>query len=805
MYKFPHGNRQAIVTTEHFFDAIDLPPFSVEDFAPGDQPKAVQDYCSYVLSTFNYQGIRPRGMLLRMDDEGVYYPTLELLTADNKQGAASDVIMRVGYVIGMDDALNITVANLMHTRDAKGSYHRPAFVSASLYVTHDAMFSKRSGTVVIDLSAAATGDYAVSMPNIIYSADADECYPVRVSSSMYHVRSRPTSGGELLASKDGVFRLVPDEAFMVNLLTMGIVDDEGSVTFSIGLNGITTTSPDRKYRVTDVFDAQINGLVVPVYVREYSMADDVGTEEFPDGNETHEEWQLREQAINLPTFIPVLRDARVDKFVDPALIAPWTVKTPLGEYQTNFLKLGSGNLLDVCQFWGEHEQYRVDAVGAVGEILLSITHAPEDAKPVTEIHRVKLRDMRYHLPGDARQSNFRRVGDPTIAIVGCQDFTGKPSVLIDDTGLQIKVAFTGNLNLDSGGWALNGQSVVPLCKVDGRELGYKFKVVGWYPELRLVRKDPVITAKGDDDQKIPPHLVEVGYGVYLAALVEGQEAMPRASFANASSQKLHDMKSVINFARGLGASHRQKEKVADNPHHLTREDLQSHGLKVSGTLLMRADSVTVQSEKPLTTTSKGITLTGDPVFIAPDDVDNEGKVLAELVEDGVLRVASQDEIMAGTTGEFAHDPKRMLDAVMNMAVVKPACIDTIGAMLWFYHTVATGIMRPFPEWHTLSFDDKRKAYPMSIDGILYGFNDDEASVRRLYMLRANLSDVSAAEWDLMLDTMTPNTVEVVRKGILADLCIRHDSAVTVNPAYFCGKTAEILGKERYVAPAAEAE
>lgn len=639
MYKFPHGNRQATVMAESYFDAIDLPPFAVDAFPPEARPKAIRDYCSYVLSTFNHQGIRPRGMLLRLDDNGIYYPTLELLTADNKQGAVSDGV-RVGYTVTMDERLDAIVKVLSATADGDDAYNWPPVVTASLYVTTDGQFSKRSGTVSVNPSRAGANAISVSLPNIEYAAGNVRKFPVKISTSLYATRSRGMDGGSLSVNADGGFHLITSTGFIRNLMDIGILDNDTAGIFSIGLNGIILSGSNGIDKVTDVFDAQINAMIVPPYVPTPPADGNMVHEMHGENGEKYDEWKAREQAYNTPALIPVIHPARVDKFVDPTVHAPWAVKTPSGAYATNFLKLGSGNLLDVSQFWGEQDKYRLDADGSVGELLLSISRNLGEAGERTEIHRVKLNAMRFYLEQDAYSVDYRKVGESTIGMAGCEDAEGNPSELIPETGMGLKVAFSGNLRLNNGSWALNGQSVVPICPEGSPVRGYVFKVLGWYPELRMVRKDLLPEAGDDADQMIPPHLVECAYGAYLAGLVDGQEAMPRSVFVNQPTKKLISMTDVLNFARGLAAKHVKQEKVADNPLSLTKEDVKlddSVGLKVSGTLLMRGDSETVQSEKPLTTTSQGITLTGDPVTItgtievtaARDDVENKGAAEAE--------------------------------------------------------------------------------------------------------------------------------------------------------------------------------
>lgn len=620
MYKFPYGKRMATMTPESFFDCIDLPAFSVDAFAPEARAKAIRDYCSYVLSTFNYNGLKPRGMLLRLDIEGAYFPTIELLNADGKQGVAPDNI-RLGYVVTMTEQLDAVVTSLLTAKDSVEIHRHPSDVVAAIYVVTDGMFSKRSGTVTFSPRQAALNAVTVELPNLNYTGKCDIARPVKFSQSLYASRCRSLSAGDLNVTADGQFHFVPTKDFLRNLMVMNIVDHDESATFSFGLNGLTLSVHNEKDRVTDLYTAQLNGLIVPPYVHEIPADTAVVIESAVDGKETYEEWHAREAAFNTPELLPVIYPARAGKFVDPNLITPWTVKTPTGEYATSFLKLGSGNLFDVFQFWGEQEHYRIDADAGIADLLIAITHRVEVGEPIVEYHKVSLPEMRFYLEEDARNPHHRKLTNQCQAIVGTRDYFGNPSSLVMDIGLAVRVTLTGSLNLDQGSWALNGQNVFAFAREGDPAHDYQFKILGWTPRMRALRVNNAVDLSSEDEveARIPVHLLDIAYGAYLAGLVEGQEAMPRAVFASQPSKPLHDVVSALNFARGMAAKHvRQEEprKEADNPCSIKKEDVQLGDpaqFKSSGTMLMKADSVTVQSAQPLVSSSQGITLTGDPV------------------------------------------------------------------------------------------------------------------------------------------------------------------------------------------------
>lgn len=618
MYKFPYGKRMATMTPESFFDCIDLPAFSVDAFAPEARAKAIRDYCSYVLSTFNYNGLKPRGMLLRLDIEGAYFPTIELLNADGKQGVAPDNI-RLGYVVTMTEQLDAVVTSLLSAKDSVEIHRHPSDVVAALYVVTDGMFSKRSGTVTFSPRQAALDAVAVELPNLTYTGKCDIARPVKFSQSLYASRCRSLSAGDLNVAVDGQFNFVPTKDFLRNLMVMNIVDHDESATFSFGLNGLTLSAHNEKDRVTDLYTAQLNGLIVPPYVRDIPTDTAVMIESAVDGKETYEEWHAREAAFNTPELLPVIHPARADKFVDPNLIQPWVVKTPTGEYATSFLKLGSGNLLDVFQFWGEQEHYRIDADAGIADLLIAITHRVEVGEPIVEYHKVSLPEMRFYLEEGARNPRHRKLTNQCQTIIGTRDYFGNPSSLVTDIGLAVRVTLTGSLNLDHGGWALNGQNVFAFAREGEPAHDYQFKILGWTPRMRVLRVSDTVELASEDEAeaRIPAHLVDIAYGAYLSGLMEGQEAMPRATFVNQPTEQLSDIAGVVKFARGLAAKHlRTTREVTESLQSLKKEDVQLGDPaihKSSGTMLMKADSVNIDSARPLVTTSQGITLTGDPV------------------------------------------------------------------------------------------------------------------------------------------------------------------------------------------------
>lgn len=608
MYKFPYGPRLATLNAENYFDNIDLPPFSVHDFPATDRPRAVRDYCSYVLSTFNHHGIKARGLLLRLTTEDVYYPTVELLTPDNKQGVIPNSL-GLGYVVTMTDALDTTVTSMLATNDVASMYHFPDDVIAQLYVVTDGKFSRRSGTVTLRHGSTAAASYPVSLPAITHETKQDAHYAVKMATSLYGARYRPVDAGQITAHPDGTFELVPSKSFIRNLMVMGVVDDATESTFSIGLNAMIVSSSNDKDRITDIFNGQINGLIVPPYERKLPEGVEFTQEEVEGVSEQRSEWTAREAAYNTPELVPVVHPARVNKFVDPIVFAPWQVKTPTGEYTTNFLKLGSGNLFDVFQFWGEQEHYTIDADASVAELLVSITHRVEVGEPIVEYHRVTVPDMRFYLEEDATRASYRKLDNQSQGMIGCRDYYGNPSSLISDIGLAVRVTLTGNLNLDSGGWALNGSNVFAVAREDSPARDYIFKVLGWLPRVRLIRKDlPVVMTTAEEAESlIPAHLLDLAYGAYLAGLATGQEAMPRVTFANSPSKQLHDITSVLNFARSLAADHMREAKAL----HAHRSDV----AKDEGLDNQRPLAETLNAMDNINASGSRITLTGDPVTI----------------------------------------------------------------------------------------------------------------------------------------------------------------------------------------------
>lgn len=603
MYKFPYGPRLATLNAENFFDIIDLPPFSVHDFPVADRPRAVRDYCSYVLSTFSHHGIKARGLLLRLTTEDVYYPTVELLTPDNKQGVIPNTL-GLGYVVTMTDTLDTTVTSMMTANDIASIYHFPEDVIAQLYVVTDGKFSKRSGTVTLRHGSTAAASYPVDLSAIIHETKQDAHYAVKMVTSLYGARTRPVDAGQITAHADGTFELVPSKSFIRNLMVMGVVDEATESTFSIGLNAMIVSGNNDKDRITDIFNGQINGLIVPPYERKLPEGVEFTQEEVERAMEQHSEWTAREAAYNTPELVPVVHPARVNKFVDPIVFAPWAVKTPTGEYTTNFLKLGSGNLFDIFQFWGEGEHYAIDADAAVGDLLLSITHRVEVGEPIVEYHRVTLPNMRFYLEEDATRASYRKLENQSQGMIGCRDYYGNPSSLISDIGLAVRVTLTGSLNLESGGWSLNGSNVFAIARDDSPARDYIFKVLGWIPRVRLIRKDkPVVMTSSDEAEAlIPAHLLDIAYGAYLAGLLDGQEAMPRATFASQPTKPLHDIASALNFARGLSAKHAHKCQAL--------RDKQEEGF---GELRPLAEALNAMDG--ISASGGHITLTGDPVTI----------------------------------------------------------------------------------------------------------------------------------------------------------------------------------------------
>ena len=643
MYKFPYGPRLATLNAENYFDIIDLPPFSVHDFPDADRPRALRDYCSYVLSTFSHHGIKARGLLLRLTTEDVYYPTVELLTPDNKQGVIPNTL-GLGYVVTMTDSLDATVTSMLSVKDASSLYRFPDDVIAQLYVVTDGKFSKRSGTVTLRHDSTAAATYPVSLPAVSHETKQDAHYAVKMTTSLYSARSRPIDAGQITAHPDGTFELVPSQTFMRNLMVMGIVDDVTESMFSIGLNAMIVSNNTEVDRVTDIFNGQINGLIVPPYERKLPEGAEFTQEVVAMAIEEHREWTAREAAYNTPELIPVIYPARVNKFVDPIVFAPWPVKTPTGEYTTNFLKLGSGNLFDIFQFWGEGEQYAIDADAAVGDLLMSITHKVEVGDPIVEYHRVTLPNMRFYLEEDATRAAYRKLENQSQGMIGCRDYYGNPSSLISDIGLAVRVTLTGNLNLESGGWALNGSNVYAIARDDSPAREYIFKVLGWLPRVRLIRKDqPVVMNNGDEaDALIPAHLLDIAYGAYLSGLVEGQEAMPRATFAGQPTARLHDIASALKFARGLASKHVREDK-----------DLRDHHSNVRKEEVKLGDPTPLKVKGDVDITAGRITLTGDPVTITGNLKLDEGKVLADMAQDGAVRLATKDDMLAPADTEVA--------------------------------------------------------------------------------------------------------------------------------------------------------